>query len=136
VNRDFFIAVEPFLWKKVHFSALRIFGGITGVASQKKVAVPVGRGREMIETIRQGLNYGLRQEFITPHNPQQSGMVERVIRTLKEQCVHRNRFERSTACPPCHQRLEAMDRVLRFKELAHWPSARLSLSAPHAQNFG
>ena len=27
--------------------------------------------------------YGLRQESITPHNPQQNGMVERVIRTLK-----------------------------------------------------
>ncbi len=37
--------------------------------------------------------YGLRQEFITPHNPQQNGMVERLIRTLKEQCVHRHRFE-------------------------------------------
>src|SRR5690606_4050710 len=34
-------------------------------------------------------NYGLRQEFITPHCPQQDGMVERVIRTLKEQCAHR-----------------------------------------------
>ncbi|MCG2586915.1 DDE-type integrase/transposase/recombinase, partial [Massilia sp. TS11] len=31
-------------------------------------------------------SYGLRQEFITPHCPQQNGMVERVIRTLKEQC--------------------------------------------------
>ena len=38
-------------------------------------------------------NYGLRQEFITPHCPQQNGMVERVIRTLKEQCVQRHRFE-------------------------------------------
>ena len=38
-------------------------------------------------------SYGLRQEFITPHCPQQNGMVERVIRTLKEQCVHRTRFE-------------------------------------------
>ncbi|WP_115514902.1 MULTISPECIES: integrase core domain-containing protein [Xanthomonas] len=37
--------------------------------------------------------YGLKQEFITPHCPQQNGMVERVIRTLKEQCVHRHRFE-------------------------------------------
>lgn len=37
--------------------------------------------------------YGLRQEFITPHCPQQNGMVERVIRTLKEQCTHRHRFE-------------------------------------------
>jgi len=38
-------------------------------------------------------SYGLCQEFITPHCPQQNGMVERVIRTLKEQCVHRHRFE-------------------------------------------
>lgn len=38
-------------------------------------------------------SYGLRQEFITPHTPQQNGMVERVIRTLKEQCAHRHRFE-------------------------------------------
>lgn len=38
-------------------------------------------------------SYGLRQEFITPHCPQQNGMVERVIRALKEQCVHRHRFE-------------------------------------------
>jgi putative transposase len=38
-------------------------------------------------------SYGLQQEFITPHCPQQNGMVERVIRTLKEQCTHRHRFE-------------------------------------------
>ncbi|KDD47732.1 integrase core domain protein [Bordetella bronchiseptica MBORD901] len=37
--------------------------------------------------------YGLRQDFITPHCPQQNGMIERVIRTLKEQCAHRHRFE-------------------------------------------
>jgi transposase InsO family protein len=38
-------------------------------------------------------HYGLRQEFNTPHCPSLNGMVERVIRTLKEQCVHRQRFE-------------------------------------------
>ena len=38
-------------------------------------------------------SYGLRQEFITPHTPEQNGLMERVIRTLKEQCVHRQRFE-------------------------------------------
>ncbi len=38
-------------------------------------------------------SYGLQQEFITPYSPEQNGMVERVIRTLNEQCVHRNRFE-------------------------------------------
>ncbi|WP_214645159.1 integrase core domain-containing protein [Tritonibacter aquimaris] len=38
-------------------------------------------------------NYGLQQEFITQHRPQQNGMMERLIRSLKEQCVHRQRFE-------------------------------------------
>lgn len=28
------------------------------------------------------------------YTPEQDGMVERVIRTLKEQCVHRHRFDR------------------------------------------
>ncbi|MBB5020406.1 putative transposase [Chitinivorax tropicus] len=37
--------------------------------------------------------YGLQQEFITPCTPEQNGMVERLIRTLKAQCVHRHRFE-------------------------------------------
>ncbi|WP_231403419.1 integrase core domain-containing protein [Diaphorobacter sp. JS3051] len=36
---------------------------------------------------------GLRQEFITRHSPEQNGLVERVIRMLKEQCVHRHRFD-------------------------------------------
>jgi putative transposase len=35
-------------------------------------------------------SYGLKQAFITPHCPQQNGMVERLIRTLK---VHRQRFD-------------------------------------------
>ena len=38
-------------------------------------------------------SYGLRQEFITPHSPEQNAMVERLIRALKDQCVHRYRFE-------------------------------------------
>jgi len=36
---------------------------------------------------------GLQQEFITPYCPQQNGMVECIIRTLKEQYAHRHRFE-------------------------------------------
>jgi Integrase core domain len=35
----------------------------------------------------------LQQEFITPHRPDQNGLVERVIRTIKEQCVDRQRFQ-------------------------------------------
>ncbi|MGE8403738.1 MAG: integrase core domain-containing protein [Delftia tsuruhatensis] len=38
-------------------------------------------------------SYGLQQEFITSYSLEQNGMVERVIRTLEDQCVHRHRFE-------------------------------------------
>ncbi|MGE8449830.1 MAG: integrase core domain-containing protein [Pseudomonadales bacterium] len=37
--------------------------------------------------------YRLQKELVTPYSPEQNGMVERVIRTLKDQCVHRQRFE-------------------------------------------
>ena len=63
--------------------------------------------------------YGLRQEFITPHCPQQKGMVERVIRSLKEQCIYRHRFETHATCQPGHRRL---DRLLQPPPTA--PSAR------------
>lgn len=33
--------------------------------------------------------YGLQQEFITPYSPEQDGVIERVIRTLEDQCVRR-----------------------------------------------
>lgn len=31
--------------------------------------------------------YGLSQEFITPHTPEQNGMIERFFRSMKEECV-------------------------------------------------
>lgn len=37
-------------------------------------------------------DYGLSQEFITPYTPEQNGVVERVFRTLKEECVWIHRF--------------------------------------------
>lgn len=37
-------------------------------------------------------SHGLKQEFNTPHCRQQNGMVERVIRALKEQCTHLQRL--------------------------------------------
>jgi putative transposase len=36
---------------------------------------------------------GLKQEFISPHCPQRNGMAKRVIWTLREQCLHRQRLE-------------------------------------------
>jgi putative transposase len=43
-------------------------------------------------------SYGLSQEFIKPHCPQQNSMAERLIRTLKEQSIHTQRFD-SNALP-------------------------------------
>ena len=37
--------------------------------------------------------YGLEQEFITPYTPEQNGLVERCIRSLKEECIWQHRFE-------------------------------------------
>lgn len=37
--------------------------------------------------------YGLQQEFITPYSPEQNGLVERFIRSMKEECVWQHRFE-------------------------------------------
>ena len=36
--------------------------------------------------------YGTRQEFIRPYTPQQNGMVERLIRSVKEQCLWLHNF--------------------------------------------
>jgi putative transposase len=37
--------------------------------------------------------YGLHQEFITLYTPEQNGVMERFIRSLKEECVWLHRFE-------------------------------------------
>ncbi|WP_298011752.1 hypothetical protein [uncultured Aquabacterium sp.] len=38
-------------------------------------------------------SYGLQQEFITPCSPEQNGLVEPVIKTLKDQRVYCHRGE-------------------------------------------
>jgi len=40
--------------------------------------------------------YGMNQEFITPYTPEQNGMIERFIRTIKEECIWQNHFESIT----------------------------------------
>ena len=37
-------------------------------------------------------DYGLTQEYIAPHTPEQNGLCERFIRTFKEECVWRHTF--------------------------------------------
>jgi putative transposase len=36
--------------------------------------------------------YGLEPEYITPYSPEQNGVIERFMRTLKEECIWLNRF--------------------------------------------
>jgi len=36
--------------------------------------------------------YGLSQEYITPYTPEENGLVERFIRSFKEECVWLNQF--------------------------------------------
>lgn len=38
-------------------------------------------------------DYGISQEYITPYTPEENGLVERFIRSFKEECVWQNRFE-------------------------------------------
>lgn len=40
--------------------------------------------------------YGLEHEFIAPYSPQQNGLLERFIRSMKEECVWQHRFESIT----------------------------------------
>ena len=41
-------------------------------------------------------DYRLRQEFITPYTPHQNGIVERFIRSVKEECVWQQQFRSLT----------------------------------------
>ena len=66
---------------------------ITRYGALGRVPVPFLLRSDNGLVLRLARGYGLQQEFITPHCPQQNGMVERVIRSLKEQCAHRQRFE-------------------------------------------
>ena len=42
--------------------------------------------------VRTANRYGVRQEYITPHTPQQNGMIERFFRTIKEECLWQYNF--------------------------------------------
>ena len=53
-------------------------------------------------------SYRLKQEFITPRCPPQNGMVERVIRALKEAAHPSQAFPQHPECQPRHRRLDQL----------------------------
>jgi putative transposase len=65
-------------------------GRIRGVLTLRSDNGLVFSSRRYMATVKA---YGLRQEFITPYTPEQNGLVERFIRSLKEECIWQHRFE-------------------------------------------
>jgi putative transposase len=63
------------------FSTLRPNGPTPTVRSDHGLIFTARRLRAALR------DYRLRQEFITPHAPEQNGMIERFFRSLKEECV-------------------------------------------------
>ncbi|WP_218150034.1 integrase core domain-containing protein, partial [Halopseudomonas formosensis] len=63
-----------------------LWRGHAGAQVPKKVAAPSRLDRRLIDQV-------MEQEFIRPHTPQQNGMVERLIRTVKEQCLWLHNFQ-------------------------------------------
>ena len=53
-------------------------------------------------------HYGLKQAFIRPHTPQQNGMVGRLIRAVKEQCLWLHHFN------PLDEARQALGRWFRY----------------------
>ena len=51
----------------------------------------IGVHKPQLHPTGQELRFATR--ILTPHCPEQNGLVERVIRANKEQCVQRQRFE-------------------------------------------
>jgi hypothetical protein len=66
-------------------------------AGTRSCAVPAEIGQRagirLSDLTRLGLSYGFRPKSLTPLCPQKNGVIERVIRTLKAQCVRRHCFE-------------------------------------------
>ena len=56
--------------------------------------------------------YGLTQEFITPYTPEQNGLIERFIRTIKEECIWQHHFENLAHARHCDW---AVDQTLQYR---------------------
>ncbi len=72
-----------------------------GTLGQATTGLALRSDNELVFTSRlytiMAYQYGLTQEFIRPHTPLQNGMVERLIRRVKEQCLWLHSFESLSA---------------------------------------
>lgn len=94
---------------------------------------PVFTSRSYTALVR---SYCLQQEFITPHCPGQNGMIERVIRTLEEQCTHRHRFETlQHACRACGAWIGFYKTRRPYQASGMKTPLRHSLSQPDLRRF-
>jgi len=65
-------------------------GRVPGELSLRSDNGLVFTSRRYTATVRA---YGITQEFTTPYTPEQNGLIERFIRSLKEECIWQQRFE-------------------------------------------
>jgi len=65
------------------------YGAPPGMALRHDNGLVFG-AKKYVQTVRA---YGLTQEYIAPYTPQQNGLCERFIRTIKEECCWHQRFE-------------------------------------------
>jgi len=65
------------------------YGAPEGMALRHDNGLVFG-SRKYVRTVQA---YGLTQEYIAPYTPEQNGLCERFIRTLKEECCWQHRFE-------------------------------------------
>ena len=68
-------------------------------------------------------SYGLRQEFIHPHTPEQNGVVEAYHKTFKRECVWQHRF---ATIEQAYPRYKPMDRSLQHHTTALEPRLPLA----------
>ncbi len=68
------------------FGTLRPGGNVPSITADTGLVFPSRRFRNACRF------YRLQQEFITPYTPEQSGLIERWFRSLKEECVWHHQF--------------------------------------------
>ena len=73
-------------------------------------------------------SYGIDQEFIEPHRPDQNGIIERFFRTLKEEWAWQYHFENLA------QATRVIDQYIRFYNIER-PHQSLGYKTPTERSF-